>query len=152
MAKERYHHSRLTKVNPTLKKLHKSHGPFRGPAPRTMALANTKGFASFTEKGKNEQKSFLRGLGTGMHHQPWGKKRKSKGQNQCSGVESGCIEREVFWLRPGKHTGSKGQSALFESVLPEQSYECVSAHGQNCVSSLCTENCFNFIYIWIYTD
>lgn len=52
------------------------------------------------------------------------------------------------------YPGSKGQGALSESVLPEQSY------GQNCVSSLCTENCFNcvcvyicmYIYIWIYTD
>lgn len=61
-----------------------------GPTPGTMALMYTKGFASFSEKGNNEQKLFLRVLGTGVHHQPWGKKRKSKGQNQCSDVEPSC--------------------------------------------------------------
>lgn len=78
--------------------------PTRGPTPLwTMALMYMKGFASFTEKGNDEQKLLLRVLGTGTRHYPWGKKRKAKGQKPWGDMEPRCVHNGVFWLCPGKH-------------------------------------------------
>lgn len=102
--------------------------PTGGPTPWTMALMYMKGFASFTEKGNDEQKLLLRVLGTGMSL-PLRQEEKSKGPEAVGDVEPRCVYNGVFWKVP-----------VCVSLLLGPSYECVSAYCQNYVFSLHTKN------------
>lgn len=64
-----------------------------------MALMYMKGFASFTEKGNDEQKLLLRVLGIGMRL-PLRQEEKSKGPEAVGDVEPRCVYNGVFWKVP----------------------------------------------------